>query len=60
MTRTLLLNLLTIIVSIVFFIKLFSLQVLNKDYDKLSQIMLLLKLRIIQNVDLFTIGKVGF
>ncbi len=37
MTRTLLLNLLTIIVSIVFFIKLFSLQVLNKDYDKLSQ-----------------------
>ena len=32
-----LLKLLTILISGIFFIKLFSLQVLDKDYDKLSQ-----------------------
>ena len=37
MMRTHLLRLLTILISCIFFIKLFSLQVLDKDYDKLSQ-----------------------
>ena len=37
MIRIQLLKLLTILISVVFLIKLFSLQVLNKDYDKLSQ-----------------------
>ena len=37
MTRIYLLKLLTIVISLIFLIKLFGLQVLNKDYDKLSQ-----------------------
>ena len=37
MIRIHLLKLLTIVISLVFFIKLFSLQVLNKNYDRLSQ-----------------------
>ncbi|MAR43083.1 MAG: penicillin-binding protein 2 [Flavobacteriaceae bacterium] len=37
MIRIQLLKLLTIAISAIFFIKLFSLQVLNKDYDKLSE-----------------------
>ena len=37
MIRIQLLKLLTIAISAIFFIKLFGLQVLNKDYDKLSQ-----------------------
>ena len=37
MIRIQLLKLLTIAISVIFFIKLFGLQVLNKDYDKLSQ-----------------------
>ena len=37
MMRVSLLKLLTIFISVVFFIKIFSLQVLDKDYDKLSQ-----------------------
>ena len=37
MIRIHLLKLLTILISVIFFIKLFGLQVLNKDYDKLSQ-----------------------
>ncbi len=37
MIRIHLLKLLTILITVIFLIKLFSLQVLNKDYDKLSQ-----------------------
>ena len=37
MIRIHLLKLLTILISLIFFIRLFGLQVLDKDYDKLSQ-----------------------
>ena len=37
MIRIYLLKFLTILISSIFFIKLFSLQVLDKDYEKLSQ-----------------------
>ena len=37
MIRIYLLNVLTIVIGLIFFVKLFGMQVLNKDYDKLSQ-----------------------
>ena len=37
MIRIYLLKVLTIVIGLIFFVKLFGIQVLNKDYDKLSQ-----------------------
>ena len=37
MIRIYLLKVLTIVIGVIFFVKLFGIQVLNKDYDKLSQ-----------------------
>lgn len=60
MIRIYLLKVLTIVIGVIFFVKLFGIQVLNKDYDKLSQNNAIIEIEDYPERGLFMIEKGEF